>query len=410
MRRLLRFRRPNAPAFVVAAIVMTTAALVVGSVARPSPASSQARNASPAVSPAGGIQVTERNCATGWASRTAGRTVFGIDDRTDLGGMIYLFNPFTGITVAQAVLRPHATVKLSVSLAAGRYRWNCALKGRPVLTSAQETVRQAPVLGGPAGPTIQVPVTSQQMAGAIASYRAYVTQELSLESDQVRALETAIATGQFAAARAAWLTAHLTWHRIGGAYDAFGNLGLGVDGTADRLQDGVTSPQFTGFHKVEMDLWQTDDLSAAATDTVTLLGDVNELAVQFPGESIPATELPLRTHEILEDALRDELSGDDDYGSGTDMASVEADVDGTRELLGLLAPLLDQRAPDLVDTATGQLDTLDTALAATETGGQWVTVTDVPLVPRERVDGAIGNVLETLALVPELLQVVGATT
>jgi iron uptake system EfeUOB component EfeO/EfeM len=248
------------------------------------------------------------------------------------------------------------------------------------------------------------------MAGPIASYRAYVTRQLSLESVQVRALETAIATGQLTAARAAWLTAHLTWHRIGGAYDAFGNLGLGIDGTADRLQDGVTSPQFTGFHKVEMDLWLTADLPAATADTATLLGDVDELAVQFPGESIPATELPLRTHEILEDALRDELSGDDDYGSGTDMASVEADVDGTRELLGLLAPLLDQRAPDLLSTATAQLDTLDAALAATETGGQWVTVTDVPLAEREQVDGAIGNVLETLALVPELLQVLGATT
>ena len=95
---------------------------------------------------------------------------------------------------------------------------------------------------------------------------------------------------------------------------------------------------------------------------------------KFPQESIPATELPLRTHEILEDALRDELSGEDDYGSGTDMASVEADVDGTRELLSLLAPLLRPRAPDLMSTVTAQLDTLDAALSATQVDGQWVAV------------------------------------
>jgi hypothetical protein len=136
---------------------------------------------------------------------------------------------------------------------------------------------------------------------------------------------------------------------------------------------------------------------------------VKELAVQIPSEAIPATELPLRTHEILEDALRDELSGDDDYGSGTDMASVEADVDGTRELLSLLAPLLDQRAPDLVSTVTSELNTLDTALAAARVNGQWVEVADVPLAQREQVDGAIGQALETLDLVPELLQVVGST-
>jgi len=410
MRRFLRYRRARVPALVVAIVVVTTVALVVGAVARSTPAPALAKTAASTVSPSGHIDVTATSCAPGWSSRTAGRTVFGIDDRTDRSGMIYLFDPFTGVTVARAALRPHATVTLPVRLKAGPYRWNCALKGLAVVTSAEATVNPAPILGGPAGPMIMVQVTSQQMAPAIASYRAYVTQELALEVTQVQLLQSAVATGQLAAARAAWLTAHLTWHRIGGAYDAFGYLGLDIDGSADRLQDGVTSPLFTGFLKVEMDLWQDDDVSAAAGDTTTLLGYVHQLIVQFPRESIPATELPLRAHEILEDALRDELSADDDYGSGTDMASVEADVDGTREILSLLAPLLSARAPEFMATVTTQLDTLDAALAATRSGGQWVAVTQVPLAEREQVDGAIGNVLETLALVPELLHVVGSTT
>jgi len=34
----------------------------------------------------------------------------------------------------------------------------------------------------------------------------------------------------------------------------------------------------------------------------------------------------------------------------------------------------------------------------------------MPTRQREQVDGAIGNVLETLALVPYLLEIVGSTT
>jgi high-affinity iron transporter len=408
MRRLNR--RPVALAFVVATILMITAALIVGSDAPSAPARSKAGTSSARlVSSPAGLQVTTRRCASGWVPRTAGRAVFRIADRTDHAGEIYLFNPYSGVTVARAALHPATTATITMVLKVGRYQWSCRLKGQPGLTSTVVTVGPAPV-NGPAGPMVMIPVTTQQMAGAISSYRAYVTQELTLESSQVQLLGTAIATGQLAPARSAWLTAHLTWHRIGGAYDAFGNLGLSIDGTADRLQDGVTSAQFTGFHKVEMDLWQNDNLTDAASDTATLLSDVKELAVQFPSEAIPATELPLRTHEILEDALRDELSGDDDYGSGTDMSSVEADVDGTRELLSLLAPLLGQRAPDLVSTVTSELNTLDTALAATQVNGQWVEVTKVPLAQREQVDGAIGQALETLDLVPELLQIVGSTT
>jgi high-affinity iron transporter len=92
------------------------------------------------------------------------------------------------------------------------------------------------------------------------------------------------------------------------------------------------------------------------------------------------------------------------------MASVEADVDGTRELLSLLAPLLDARAPHLVATVTSQLNRLDGALAATRSDGQWVAVSQVPLTQNEQIDGAIGDALETLSLVPELLQIQGSTT
>jgi high-affinity iron transporter len=408
MRRALPFRHPSHHRFAFITVASIVLAVIVGPVVLSDPGVS-AGHTGAAVSGSTKIVVTTHQCAAGWSSRTAGATVFDIDDRTDRAGEIYLFNPFSGQTVVHTTMHPNAVVQLRVHLRAGRYRWNCALHGVSDLTSTEQAVRPAPV-EGVAGPMVQISVAPHQMAGPIASYRAYVSQQLALDSGEVRLLQTDIAAGQVASARAAWVTAHLTWHRIGGAYDAFGNLGLSIDGTADRLQDGVASPQFTGFHKVEMDLWQTDDLSVAGTDATVLESDLNELAVQFPSESIPSTELPLRTHEILEDALRDELSGEDDYGSGTDMASVAADVDGTRELLSLLAPLLDARAPHLVATVTSQLNRLDGALAATQSNGQWVAVSQVPLDQSEKVDAAIGNALETLSLVPELLQIQGSTT
>ncbi len=406
LRRLSLHRRPPALVLAVATVLLITAALVVGLAAPSAPSPKKQARASAS---SADLVVTTRRCAVGWKTRTAGPVVFRIADRTEYPGRIYLFNPYTGVTVGQRALQPGATAKLPVRLKIGWYRWKCQLKGQTAGTSSLASVGPDPVQTS-AGPTFYIPVTSRQMAGAISAYRAYVEQKLALEATQVQALRTAIGGGQLTAARSAWLTAYLTWRRIGGAYDAFGELGTSIDGTAAGLTAGVLDPQFTGFHKVETDLWQNNDLTAAGADTVTLLAEVNELTVKFPGQSIPATELPLRTHEILEDALRDELSGADDYGSGTDMAAVEADVDGTRELLSLEASLLKPRAPDLVATVTAQLNRLDVALMANQVSGQWVAVTQVPQAQREQVDAAIGAVLENLALAPELLHVVGSTT
>ena len=70
------------------------------------------------------------------------------------------------------------------------------------------------------------------------------------------------------------------------------------------------------------------------------------------------TNLPLRAHEILEDALRDHLSGLDDQGSGAAFAETYADLQVTRVVLGELAPLINARAPKLLPAARTQMDAL----------------------------------------------------
>ena len=230
----------------------------------------------------GVLSVTAGRCAAGWKGRPAGHIAFRIVDRTDHRGRIYLVDPSSGVTVGQGPLTPGSTATVTVHLAIGRYQWQCRLPGLPARASSVVAVGPPPV-ETTAGPTFSIPILGRAMAGAISDYRAYVEQKLFLESAQVELLRTAIAGGQLTAARSAWLTAHLTWHRIGGAYDAFGELGSSIDGTAAGLEDGILSPEFTGFHKVEVDLWQIDSLPAAADDTAVLLADVNELVEKFPG-------------------------------------------------------------------------------------------------------------------------------
>jgi high-affinity iron transporter len=118
------------------------------------------------------------------------------------------------------------------------------------------------------------------------------------------------------------------------------------------------------------------------------------------------TQLPLRVHEIIEDALRDHLSGDDDYGAGAAYAMTYADTQVDLVVLGEESALINARDPGLVATAETEESTLDSALLATRaSGGQWQSLTAVTLSQRQHVDAAIGALLETLATVPDLLEV-----
>jgi high-affinity iron transporter len=360
------------------------------------------------------VALTTAACAPGWTSPRAGRQTFVIANRTTRQGAIYLFNPFTGVTVGQRTgLPPKSSTTMRITLKPGHYAWSCHLSGQATHQSVEVTVRPIPVLTA-AGPTTKIPVAPSQLTGPVQSYRTYVQSQLGLLVTQVAGLRAAIAGGQLGQAESSWLTAHLTWQRLGAAYDAFGTLGTRINGLAIGQDVGQTpgsggEVSFEGFHKIERDLWGQADLGQAGLDSDQLATNLATLVARFSADSIPPAELLLRTHEILEDSQRDELSGADDYGSGTDMASVEADVTGTEVLLHLLAPLLKSRAPDLVSRAMVQLQRLDAALAATEQNGHWVAVSLVPEAQREKVDGAMGAALEILAIVPDITPVIGST-
>jgi high-affinity iron transporter len=279
----------------------------------------------------------------------------------------------------------------------------------PATAPQSSTVVSAPTGAAPRIAAI-VPVELYQ---PLAQYTAYVERLLARLRPQLRALRSAALANNPRAAKRDWITAHVTWLEIGqddDAYGAFGQLGQEIDGPASGLADTSSNPHFTGFHEVELDLWRKHDLPAAATSAkrlVSLVGKLNHstVAADLPTTALALDGWVLRCHEILEDALRDSLSQDDDYGSNSDLTSLAADVTATREMLIVLAPLLESRVPRIVTQGSRDLNAVDAAIQAA--GGPLTrsNVADLPLRQRQALDQATGAALEDLAPVSELMQV-----
>ncbi|HEY6798919.1 MAG TPA: EfeM/EfeO family lipoprotein [Kineosporiaceae bacterium] len=254
------------------------------------------------------------------------------------------------------------------------------------------------------------PVTVFEMADPVVRYQEYVAGQLALLVRQTRTLADDTAAGDDAAAERDWLTAHLTYHRLGAAYGAFGDLGKAVDGLARGLPRGTADPGFTGFHQVEYLLWRGGGARAAAPAAARLARDVVTLQARAGQLDIPANTFSTRAHEILENTLEFTLTGADDYGSGSGAATAAADLDGTRTVVGLLRPLLERRSPRLPARIDADLSAVQGALAAATAGGATgsgtgTPIARLPLAQRQRLDAAVGRALETLSVVPGLLAV-----
>ncbi len=239
----------------------------------------------------------------------------------------------------------------------------------------------------------------------VAQYRVYVAGKLDDLTTDVSKLQAAVHAGNRDAGRRRWLAAQLTWQQIGAAYGSFGDYGTAINGLANGLSGGVADPGFTGLHRVEWGLYNGESMARVVDHVNQLAADVANLKANLDKLAIVPTDMPIRCHEILEDALRDHLSLQDDYGSGMSYALTSADVIGTRVVLEELKPLIPTAVlgHSAYDLSKAALDVLDAALNATKTHKQWPDYRTLTKHQRQPVNAAIGGALESLYLVPFVL-------
>jgi high-affinity iron transporter len=357
---------------------------------------------SASASTASNVTVTSSACAPGWSSGRTGAQTFDVHNESGQAGEINLDNAAGAVVGEIETIGPATTAQLTATLGQGSYTFVCLMsagttRSGPVQVTGAQRVTTAAVK----------PVTLAELTGPNQQYQAYAAAELATLAGDVTEIRADLARRDLSAARRDWLTAQLSWERVGASYDSFGDAGLAVDGLPDGLPDGVNDEHFTGLHRLEYGLYHGQRAAELAPVAARLSREVTVVRTALTGDDLAGdpTNLPIRAHEILEDALRDHLSGIDDEGAGAAYPETYADTQVTAVVLSELRPLIASRAPTLMPSLDSELSRLQTALLATRSGSQWRPAGNVPQAAQEQVDSAIGALLEHLASVPDLLEV-----
>lgn len=331
------------------------------------------------------------DCGHGWADdgRTLGGTVsFDVSNTTIAGIEVYLQavdskKVYLDLESIGAGAHAHARV----AIGSGRYRFVCLPADADPANGP--TVRVGPAPPGTALTPGMVPVTRADLIPPAKAYGAWVASRLPALRQQVAAVAADAEEGDLAAAKRDWLTAHVTYETLGAAYGAFGAAGDAID--------GLPGHGLTGFHAVESPLFSGAPAATVVAPAQQLVSDVDTLLAQFPKAQIDPGDMGLRAHEIVEDAIRDVLAGAADAGSGTELATIDANLSGAAQALAPLHDILASRYPQLAATQQSIAATQRLVEGFRGADGTWTRLSALTTAQRERVDAALSETAELLA-------------
>jgi iron uptake system component EfeO len=342
------------------------------------------------------IAVARTGCGRGWTNPHGGAQALVLANTDSVNGeadLVEVGGPDDGKVYGEVDgFAADTRVTMRVTLGPGDYAMRCVMEDTdPVRGPAVRIGGHATSNPG------AVPLTSTDLLGPLKAYQAYLVRGVATLVTRTDALAAAVRSGDLAGARGAWVTAHMSYETLGAAYGAFGDYDGEINGGTAGLPGGVHDPDFTGFHRVEYGLWHGESAASLTKVTDRLDTFVHGLRHDLPRLAPQVLDIGLRAHEIMENTLQFELTGRTDEGSHTNLATAAANVAGDREVVDVLRPLLVSRYPGLSD-----VDKWETRFAALVTAqhrpdGSWAPLSSLSRATREKLDGALGELVERLA-------------
>jgi iron uptake system component EfeO len=179
------------------------------------------------------------------------------------------------------------------------------------------------------------------------SYKRYVNSQTDALIAATQVFVDAVKKGDVAGAKAQYPIARTYYERIEPVAESFPNdLDPRIDLREADLEPGQ---KWTGFHRLEKDLWVTGlqpDSNAMADQ---LMADVKELnnGVKAADYKIDSTQIAGGAQGLLDEVSSSKISGEEDIFSHTDLWDFKANVEGSQTAVASVRPILDERNAEL---------------------------------------------------------------
>jgi iron uptake system component EfeO len=350
--------------------------------------------ATPSEEAGGAIAVTASDsaCEVARTSADAGTITFEVTNKGDRVTEFYLYAEGDRIMGEVENITPGLTRRLIVEVSdSGKYQTAC----KPGMQG--KGIRGDFTVEGSAKKAVD---TDQKLADATASYQRYVNSQVVALVDKTKEFTTAVKAGDVEKAKALFPVARIYWERIEPVAESFGDIDPKIDGREDVIEEGMA---FTGYHRLEKDLWVSGlqpDSSAIADQ---LLSDIEDLASRAKTVELTPLQLANGAKELLDEVATGKITGEEDRYSHTDLWDFRSNVDGSQAAIAALRPVIEERDPKLLSTLDDRFAAVDAVLEKHRKGDGFKLYTELTQDDVKEMAEAVDALGEPISQVAEVV-------
>ena len=244
------------------------------------------------------------------------------------------------------------------------------------------------------------------LVAPVSDYKLYVSAQVDQLVSHTQQFVDAIKAGDTAKAEALYGPTRVYYESVEPLAELFSDLDSSMDSRADDHEQKEKDPGFTGFHRIEYELYDQKSLDGAKGFADKLLADVKDLQGRIAGLTVEPKVMVGGAASLIEEVASSKISGEEDRYSHTDLFDFQANVDGAEKIVDLIDPLVKAQDAALADKIAGNFKTVDAVLAKYRTpDGGFENYDKLTQADRLALQGPVTALAEDLAKLPGTLGV-----
>ncbi|MEV0201029.1 iron uptake system protein EfeO [Nonomuraea sp. NPDC050691] len=336
------------------------------------------------------VAASDTECKVAAGEVAAGTSTFAITNGGSKVTEFYVYAPGDRVMAEVENIVPGLTREVVAELPAGTYETACkpGMVGKGIRNPLKVTGEHKPL------------TKDAKLAAATAEYKRYVKSQSDTLLVKTQEFVDAVKGGDIAKAKELYPVSRTYWERIEPVAEIFGDLDPAIDAREADLAEGE---EWTGFHRIEKDLWITKDVAKDGPIADKLITDVKTIVAKANATELTPLNLANGAKELLDEVATGKITGEEDIWSHTDLWDFDANLEGSKAAVQALRPVLEERAPDLVKTLDEKFAAAEQALAVHQKGDGWKLHDELSKAELKKLSDAINALGEPISKIAPIV-------